>query len=147
MTNNPILEFTQLYFAIKKRSAFIKFIESIYLCGLKFKKMNYAQRVQIYKICLLSKSNVNQKNLQLGYTWKFFLFFNSKYQTKIYANIVTGFSRYCLKVCKNCAPVAPSTVLWSQANVTFMVLPTTICPLRTTGFSTIAPTDNIAEFG
>lgn len=43
-----------------------------------------------------------------------------------YASIVTGFSMYCLSVWRNCAPVAPSTVLWSQVRVTVMVLPTTI---------------------
>ena len=54
---------------------------------------------------------------------------------------------YILSVCKNCAPVAPSTVLWSQAKDNFIVLPTTICPSFTTGFWIIAPTDKIAEFG
>jgi hypothetical protein len=61
--------------------------------------------------------------------------------------MVTGFSINPLRVCKNAAPVAPSTVLWSHARVSFIVFPTTIWPFLTTGFSTIEPTDKIAEFG
>ena len=38
-------------------------------------------------------------------------------------------------------------LLWSQAKVIFIVLPTTICPSFTIGFSTIAPTDKIDELG
>ena len=51
------------------------------------------------------------------------------------------------KVSKNKEPVTPSTDLWSQANVNFIVLLTTILSLITTGFLLIAPTDKIAELG
>ncbi|MEY4084582.1 MAG: hypothetical protein RL074_369 [Bacteroidota bacterium] len=54
---------------------------------------------------------------------------------------------YCFNVCKNCAPVAPSIVRWSHAKDNIIVLPTTIWPFLTTGFSTIAPTERIAELG
>jgi hypothetical protein len=64
-----------------------------------------------------------------------------------YNNIVIGFSIYPLSVCRNAAPVAPSTVLWSHARVNFIVLPTTILSFFTTGFWTIDPTDKIAELG
>ena len=47
----------------------------------------------------------------------------------IQINIDTGFSIYSFNVCRNDEPVAPSTVLWSQANVNFIVFPTTISPI------------------
>ena len=48
------------------------------------------------------------------------------YDGKFYSNNVNGCSRYILNVCKNCAPVAPSITLWSQARESFIVFPTTI---------------------
>ena len=42
-----MFEFINLCFAIKKRSVFMKCTKSIYLCGEKFKKMNYTQRVYL----------------------------------------------------------------------------------------------------
>ena len=47
-----MFEFINLCFGIKKRSVFMTCTKSIYLCGEKFKKMNYAQRVYLVILTL-----------------------------------------------------------------------------------------------
>src|SRR5687767_13111021 len=59
----------------------------------------------------------------------------------------SGFSRIFLKVCRNFAPVAPSTTRWSHDNVTRIICRTTTSSLLTTGFGDMAPTARIAPSG
>ncbi len=83
----------------------------------------------------------HKKRLPIGSLFLLYYYLNG------YAIINTGCSSIALNVFKNSAPITPSITLWSHDKVTFIVCPTTICPFLTTGFSTIAPTERIAEFG
>src|SRR5690606_10802777 len=68
-------------------------------------------------------------------------------QNETYARSLIGASNKPFNVCKNAAPVAPSTTRWSQPNVSFITFPGTTAPSFTTGICCIAPTDKIAPSG
>src|SRR5687767_13844136 len=103
----------------------------------------FLQKLSLILQCDYSIPELSQKN-KASEIFRGQSIYHSRLIIHVHTNIVTGFSRYFLNVCKKAAPTAPSTLLWSQLRVTFITLLTPNPSPFFTTTSLILPTAIIA---